>query len=43
MIMIENYLSGLIWDIYTSSAYIQERWQCFGFHQKKPESQMPEL
>jgi hypothetical protein len=31
MIMIENYLSGLIWNVYTESAYIQKALQVLGF------------
>ncbi len=35
MIMVENYLSGLIWDTYTNSPYIQNALNILGF-QKRP-------
>lgn len=35
MIMIENYLSRLIWDIYTNSAYIQKSLAVLGFTQRR--------
>ncbi len=31
MLMIENFLSGLIWDVYTSSAPIQHALNILGF------------
>lgn len=31
MIMIENYLSGLVWDVYTNSPYIRQALQVLGF------------
>ncbi len=34
MIMVENYLSRLIWDTYTSSAYIQKALNVLGFHKR---------
>jgi hypothetical protein len=35
MIMVENYLSGLIWDIYTNSPYIQNALDILGFQKRK--------
>lgn len=32
MLMVENYLSGLIWDAYTNSPYIQNALHILGFH-----------
>ena len=37
MIMVENYLSGLIWDIYTNSPYIQNALNVLNFTLKKRE------
>ena len=34
MIMIENYLSGLIWQTYTCSPVIQKGLQALGYKQK---------
>jgi hypothetical protein len=34
MIMIENYLSRMIWDIYTNSSYIQNSLTVLGFHKR---------
>jgi hypothetical protein len=34
MIMIENYLSGLIWDIYTNSSMIQKALGILGYKKK---------
>jgi hypothetical protein len=34
MIMVENYLTGLIWDIYTGSPYIQNALGVLGFQQR---------
>jgi hypothetical protein len=31
MLMIENYMSGLIWNIYTNSTYIQKSLDILGF------------
>ncbi len=36
MIMIENYLSGLVWNVYTNSEYIQNALDILGFY-KRPE------
>lgn len=33
MIMIENYLSGLVWDVYTHSPYIQRALRVLGFRE----------
>lgn len=33
MIMIENYLTGLVWQIYTNSSYIQNALRVLGFQQ----------
>jgi hypothetical protein len=35
MIMIENYLSGLIWDIYTQSPTIQKALAVLGFRRRE--------
>lgn len=35
MIMVENYLSGLIWDIYTSSPAIQNALNALGFQKRQ--------
>jgi hypothetical protein len=35
MIMIENYLSRLIWDMYTNSPYIQKALAILGFNKRK--------
>jgi hypothetical protein len=35
MIMIENYLSRLIWDTYTNYSYIQKSLAVLGFHKRK--------
>lgn len=35
MIMIENYLSGLVWDTYTRSAVIQKALAVLGFRQRR--------
>jgi hypothetical protein len=37
MIMIENHLSRLIWNIYTNSSYIQKALATLGFHKRKGE------
>lgn len=34
MIMIENYLSGLIWHTYTNSSYIQAALEVLGFQKR---------
>jgi hypothetical protein len=34
MLMIENYLSGLIWDLYTNSTYIQKALAVLGFRRR---------
>ncbi len=35
MIMVENYLSGLIWNTYTNSPYIQNAMGILGFHKRQ--------
>lgn len=35
MIMVENYLSGLIWKTYTDSPYIQNALNILGFHKRQ--------
>lgn len=35
MLMVENYLSGLIWDTYTNSAYIQNALNLLGFQRRQ--------
>ncbi len=37
MIMIENYLSGLVWKVYTGSAYIQNALKILGFYKRQSE------
>ena len=37
MIMIENYLSNLVWDVYTSSPYIQKALSILGFRKRQGE------
>lgn len=37
MIMIENYLSGLIWETYTHSSYIQKAMGILGFYKRQGE------
>ena len=34
MIMIENYLSGLVWDLYTNSHYIRQALKVLGFSER---------
>lgn len=34
MIMVENYLSGLVWNVYTNSAYIQKALAVLDFHKR---------
>lgn len=34
MIMIENYLSGLVWDVYTGSPYIRQALRTLGFSER---------
>jgi hypothetical protein len=38
MIMVENYLSGLIWDVYTNSSYIQNALDILTFSQRPERS-----
>ncbi len=35
MLMVENHLSGLIWDVYTHSPYIQNALNILGFHKRQ--------
>ena len=35
MLMVENYLSGLIWDVYSNSAYIQKALGILGFRKRE--------
>jgi hypothetical protein len=35
LIMVENYLSGLIWNTYTNSPYIQNALNILGFHKRQ--------
>lgn len=42
MIMIENYLSGIIWDIYTNCPYIQKSLEILNFrHRKEVPNELP--
>jgi hypothetical protein len=41
MIMIENYLTGLIWNVYTNSPYIQTGLGVLGFQSRKGEKYEP--
>jgi hypothetical protein len=34
MIMLENYLTGLIWDVYTNCPYIKNALNILGFTEK---------